>query len=219
MARSTRNGVQERGIRSREAILDAAQELMATRGYVGASISAICKESNLPATSIYHHFGSKQQLLAAVMERGARRWFASLPDWDIARSPSDPGEEPAAEDDRLVDAAAALSENPLFLRLFYMLSLDSETDSDAANLVQQVRSSAFSYFEKAITHLLAMDYPAAEAAEAARRLTPFAVALSDGCFFSLQLEPAQSDIHRMYTDLVTALRALAPNVIGTAARQ
>lgn len=58
-----------RGARSREAILDAAAELMAGRGYAGTSISAICAASGLPPSSVYWHFRSKEGVLAAVLER------------------------------------------------------------------------------------------------------------------------------------------------------
>jgi AcrR family transcriptional regulator len=203
---------QERGVRSRARILETAQQLMATRGYAGTSISAICKETGLPATSIYHHFGSKQQLLAAVMERGAQQWFASLPGWGEVPYPS---ADTAQFDSPVVDAADAVADNPLFLRLFYMLSLDGETDSDAAKLVQEVRGSAFRYFETALTQLLSADYPADVARGVATRLTPFAVAQSDGCFFSLQLESDRAGVRQMFADLVLAVRAMAPHIAGT----
>jgi AcrR family transcriptional regulator len=200
---------QQRGLQSRTSILDAAETLMAARGYAATSISAICKATGLPATSIYHHFGNKQQLLAAVMERGAQRWFDSLPDWSAVAKDADVGL------DRLVaGAGGAVAQNPAFLRLFYLLSLDSETDSRAAELIQGVRSAAFRYFESVLTAILIGEYPDVLAA-VVERLTPFAVALSDGCFFSLQLEPNDSDVVRMYADLMAAVRALAPQIAAT----
>jgi AcrR family transcriptional regulator len=194
--------VQERGVRSRARILDAAEQLMATRGYAATSISAICKETGLPATSIYHHFGNKQQLLAAVMERGAQRWFSAMPTW---------GGDDIDVDQQVITAAEAMAGNPLFLRLFFTLSLDSEIDSTAKELIDVVRASAYRCFEGVLTEILA-DYPPELAARMATRLAPFAVALSDGCFFSLQLDTGRSDIRQMYLDLVTAVRAMAPEI-------
>ncbi|MET8408498.1 helix-turn-helix domain-containing protein [Streptomyces sp. NPDC005195] len=63
---------------SAETILDAAEKLMADHGYAATSISAICRASGLPVGSLYHHFGSKAGILAAVMERGTVRFYASL---------------------------------------------------------------------------------------------------------------------------------------------
>jgi AcrR family transcriptional regulator len=66
---------------SRRRILDAASELMAEAGYSGTSISMICRRSGLPPSSTYWHFGSKEGLLSAVVEDGARRWLEGLPRW------------------------------------------------------------------------------------------------------------------------------------------
>ncbi|MFJ8003943.1 TetR/AcrR family transcriptional regulator [Streptomyces fagopyri] len=63
---------------SADVILDAAEKLMSDNGYAATSISAICRESGLPVGSVYHHFGSKAGILAAVMERGTVRFYASL---------------------------------------------------------------------------------------------------------------------------------------------
>src|SRR5687767_10421400 len=70
---------QQQGQSSRELILDATERLMATRGYAATSISDIRSACGLPASSIYWHFGSKEGVLAAVMERGADRFFAAIP--------------------------------------------------------------------------------------------------------------------------------------------
>ena len=58
---------------------------MAEQGYEGASINAIVKEAGIPISSVYHYFGSKDGVLVAVMERGAERFFASLPSSTSAR--------------------------------------------------------------------------------------------------------------------------------------
>ncbi|MEU4169230.1 TetR/AcrR family transcriptional regulator [Streptomyces sp. NPDC026665] len=66
------------GLSSREVILDAAEQLMALHGYADTSISAICKASGLPVGSLYHHFGNKSGILAAVLERGNRQFSGGL---------------------------------------------------------------------------------------------------------------------------------------------
>ena len=185
---------------------------MTARGYAGTSISAICKATGLPPTSIYHHFGSKQQLLAAVMERGAERWFAALPVWGTdAAAPGDS----ADVESQVLTAAGAVAGNPLFLRLFFMLSLDSENDAAAAELIESVRASAYDCFDGILISILNADYPPDTARRIAARLAPFAVAVSDGCFFSLQLDAGRADIRQTYLDLVTAVRTMAPQIAKT----
>ena len=49
------------------AILRAAAMLIAQRGYHGASMRDLGKAVGLQMASLYHHFGSKQELLVAIM--------------------------------------------------------------------------------------------------------------------------------------------------------
>jgi TetR/AcrR family transcriptional regulator len=52
--------------RTRAAILEAATRIFALRGFVGASMRDITDESGINKSPIYHHFGSKEGLYAAV---------------------------------------------------------------------------------------------------------------------------------------------------------
>lgn len=200
---------QQQGERSREAILDSAETLMATRGYSGTTIAAVRQESGLPASSIYWHFGSKEGLLAAVMERGADRWFESLPRRDDLELPLQ-----ARLDALLAAGADALDQHPEFLRLFYILSLETgDGDDRAREVVYRVRSNAIERFREGIEQLLVGIGHRSVASSVATELTQFAVAFSDGCFFAAQLEPGDTDLRRMYALLGSALRELAPILI------
>ena len=176
---------QQQGENSRELILDATERLMATRGYAATSISDIRKACGLPPSSIYWHFGSKEGVLAAVMERGADRFFASIPIWDEADVPAEQRSER-----QLTVLAGLQSQHPDFLRLFYMLSLERSYDPAVARVVRRVRDTAIERFRDAISHLLPPDTPARKAEHVVSELTAFAVALSDGVFFAEHLEPA-----------------------------
>jgi AcrR family transcriptional regulator len=46
---------------------------MAEKGYAATPVSASCPAAGVPVSSRYWHFGSKDGLLATVMERGADR--------------------------------------------------------------------------------------------------------------------------------------------------
>jgi AcrR family transcriptional regulator len=187
---------QRQGEQSRGLILDATERLMATRGYAATSISDIRKACGLPPSSIYWHFGSKEGVLAAVMERGARRFFEAIPTSEDAEA-------------QLAVLSTLQSQHPDFLRLFYMLSLERSDDPAVAAVIRRVRDTAITRFRNAITKLLPSDAPASKAARVVTELTTLAVALSDGVFFADHLE-ADTDVERMYRRLSQALTALIP---------
>ena len=66
------------GVASRDAILDAAAKIAGDRGYDGTSFKLVSELSGLPASSIYWHFKSKDDLLAAVIDRSFKAWSAAL---------------------------------------------------------------------------------------------------------------------------------------------
>jgi AcrR family transcriptional regulator len=53
---------------TRERILGTAQDLFAARGFDGTSIPAILEGTGLSRGALYHHFASKEELFAAVLE-------------------------------------------------------------------------------------------------------------------------------------------------------
>jgi AcrR family transcriptional regulator len=191
---------QLQGESSRELILDVTERLMGSRGYAATSISDICKACGLPASSIYWHFGSKEGVLAAVMERGATRFFAAIPPRDDA---TDVG-------DQVTATARLLAQHPDFLRLFYLLSLERSDDPAVATLVRRVRDTAIAGFRDAIAALLPAGAPAARAARVVDELTAIAVALSDGVFIADHLEPDTTDVEGMYRRLFQAVSLLLP---------
>jgi AcrR family transcriptional regulator len=169
---------------------------MATRGYAATAISDIRKACGLPPSPIYWHFGSKEGVLAAVMERGADRFFAAIPASDDAEG-------------QLAVLSRLQSEHPDFLRLFYMLSLERSNDPAVAAVVRRVRDTAIGRFHDAITGLLPADAQASKAERVVTELTALAVALSDGVFFADHLEP-DTDVEQMYRRLYQAMAALIP---------
>jgi AcrR family transcriptional regulator len=199
---------QVQGEQSRELILDATERLMATKGYAATSISDIRKACGLPPSSIYWHFGSKEGVLAAVMERGAGRFFAAIPMWDQTDVP-----EQQRTRRVLTVTSGLLSQHPDFLRLFYMLSLERSDDPAVAHVVRRVRDTAITRFRDAIRHLIPPDAPPAKADRVVSELTALAVAVSDGVFFADHLEPEATDVDRMYRRLFQAITALIPTLL------
>ena len=112
---------------------------MAAHGYGAATVAALVDEAGVPASSIYHYFGSKEGVLLAVMERGAERFFEALPIPD-RRIGSQP-EHLAA----LVEAVAAtLDRNPDFLRLLVVMAAQpvNAEEGEVHRVVDRVRELA-----------------------------------------------------------------------------
>jgi AcrR family transcriptional regulator len=72
MNRATYNSPRRRqaAAATRQAILDAAQELFATRGYARTTVAEIAEAARIAANTVYTSVGGKPQLLAAIMQDG-----------------------------------------------------------------------------------------------------------------------------------------------------
>src|SRR5215831_12726504 len=127
-----------RGVKSRERVLDAAERIMATRGFDAATLARVVEESGIPMSSVYHYFGSKDRILLAVMERGADRFFADLP--DLTRRPGRPAQHLA----RVVSAViGTLERHPDFLRLLIVFSAQPPADDEEIqSVVRRIREHA-----------------------------------------------------------------------------
>lgn len=63
---------------SRERILAAALPVFLEHGVAGASIEDVCGRAAASVGSLYHHFGSKEGLAAAVFESALSRYQSSV---------------------------------------------------------------------------------------------------------------------------------------------
>jgi AcrR family transcriptional regulator len=68
MARQRRTRAEQRAS-TRDALIDAASEVFAERGFAAASVDAIADRAGYTSGAIYDHFGSKEGVLVAVVER------------------------------------------------------------------------------------------------------------------------------------------------------
>lgn len=188
-----------RGARSREAVLDAAERLIADQGYDAATIAALVDEAGLPASSIYHYFGSKQGVLLAVMERGADRYFESLP--DFGQPDGGEGYLEAA----IQASAEGLERNPHFLRILIVVAVQppEAAPSDVRLVVNRVREEALGRLRTMVE--VAFGVP--RDGEAADQLARFALASFDGAFIAKQSSP-DVEIGRLLAHLPAALAAV-----------
>ena len=65
--------MQRRGVERVQAILDAAEELLAEQGYEAATLKAIGERAGIPTASVYHYFADRYQVDAELAQRHARR--------------------------------------------------------------------------------------------------------------------------------------------------
>ena len=171
-----------RGARSRELVLDAAERLMAEKGYGAATVSALVDEAGVPPSSLYHYFDSKEGVLLAVMERGADRFFEALPDFD-ARLGSQTEHLRA-----LADAVATTLEgNPDFLKILVVMATQplNAGGGEVHRVVERVREMALERLRVQMHIVFGLDGDGAEA----DRLARFALAAIDGAFVANQSNP------------------------------
>ncbi len=121
----------------REAILEAATELFAERGYAATPVNAVCDLAGVGKPAVYWHFESKQGLLAAVLERLDERWKApgELP-------PVDDPDAPTAGLDRMIAVwRGRVLEAPNELLLPMTLQLEPGSEETARVIGKMWRDS------------------------------------------------------------------------------
>lgn len=69
---------ERRHLRTREAILDAARQIIGESGADGVSIRAIAERIDYSPASLYEYFGSKEEILTAVCWQGHERLTAQM---------------------------------------------------------------------------------------------------------------------------------------------
>lgn len=62
-----------RGAETRTQILDAARGALAEHGYTGTTTRGVADRAGVPLSLVHYHFGGKQQLLAAALDRENQR--------------------------------------------------------------------------------------------------------------------------------------------------
>jgi AcrR family transcriptional regulator len=197
-----------RGLKSRERVLDAAEQIMASRGFEAATIARVVEESGIPLSSVYHYFGSKDGILLAVMERGADRFFADLP--DLSRRPGRPAQHLAR-----VTAAAArtLERHPDFLRLLIVFAVQPPTagEGEIQAVVRRIREHALELMREQIA-VAFRDDPRSPVTDLLAR---FALAAIDGAFVACQAD-RRASIEQLLQPLPASLAASRRSLLARA---
>jgi AcrR family transcriptional regulator len=204
-----------RGVKSRELVLDAAERVMAKHGFEAATLARVVEEAGIPMSSVYHYFGSKDGILLAVMERGADRFFADLPEWD--RRTGRPAEHLA----RVVSTAVrTLERHPDFLLLLIVFAAQppSAGDGQVRGVVGRIRGQALMRLRSQIAIAFGDD-PHSPVTE---QLARFALAAIDGAVVACQADRGvtlERLLQPLAASLVASRRALLTKAVGPGVRR
>jgi len=181
---------------------------MAEQGFEAATIARVVEESGIPLSSVYHYFGSKDGILLAVMERGAGRFFADLP--DLTQRAADPVEHLA----RVAAAAAGtLERHPSFLRLLIVFAVQPPAagEGEIRGVVGRIRQHALDLLRQQLAGAFGDD----TASPVTDLLARFALAAIDGAFVASQADSTTS-IGRLLQPLPAALAAARRSLLTAA---
>ncbi|MFD7693344.1 TetR/AcrR family transcriptional regulator [Streptomyces sp. NPDC059805] len=177
-----------RGEERRAEIVRAALEVIAERGYRGASLAAVAERVGLTQQGLMHHFPTKDALLVAVLQERDR--------WD------------AVPDSRWrVDLLAALVEynamRPGIVQTFSALLGESVTDGHPA---RAFFSERYTRVRASMAEMLRSEYgdrlPNGLTPE---RTAPLLVAVMDGLQYQWLLDPASVDMPGAFRDFLRLL--------------
>jgi len=122
------------GAESRERLLEAATALVAERGVAGAPVGEICDRAGVARTALYWHFGSKEGLVAAVVETAGTRFIERIRKRVYLEG------DPFQRIDRLIEEwRDILTTSPELIRVPMMAQLE-HGDDDRTPLGRAVRA-------------------------------------------------------------------------------
>ncbi|MGH7785330.1 MAG: TetR/AcrR family transcriptional regulator [Candidatus Binatia bacterium] len=176
---------------SRERIIEAATELFSTRGYAGSGVDRLAERSGIAKTAIYYHFGNKEGLLAAVLERAATQWIEGIQ--NASRQAGDPI---GRLDRALAGMRAMLEERPWIYKLFQILALEmAEQKPEVHATLQGIIRRARLAITDGMREALGVEVPDADGVAGA------ILATLDGVSLGLQLDPERVSLDQVFADL------------------
>ncbi|MAJ59698.1 MAG: hypothetical protein CBC48_06740 [bacterium TMED88] len=132
-----------KGAASREAILEAAREILGTKGMGGFSLAAVARVADCSKGTILYHFGTREGLLVALISEGANFLRATL---ESAFSRYEPRQGGIEESIRVAMTDLFRSENKMLLSAERELSgmgqrdpaIAAELSSEVATLIESI---------------------------------------------------------------------------------
>lgn len=199
---------------TREKILSASLKLVAIKGYAGTSISMICKEAGLNASSLYWFFKNKEDLFLSAIKDAADEFLSA------GRLPltSATGTKPHSQEALVKVLARQLSTNANFLRLLLIMMLeDRNLPVDVRDKIAEIRTSSLAWWKALLTQQFESLGKTAAGILAAD-FAPLARATINGAFVAQQYgEPI--DLETILTQLLLLLSALREKIAAETRRK
>lgn len=181
----------QQGTQSRERILQAALDLIGERGYAATSVDALCKRANIMKTALYWHFGSKETLLGAVIERVAAAWVEQIQKRVYLAG------DPLQRMDRFVEALKELAkEQTQLLRLLIDLLLEQRpAGSKSRRALLRAVERVYGAIQKGFADALGAELPEFDL------IATLSMAYLHEAVVHLTVAPEQVDLDRMFGHL------------------
>ncbi|MGA4949912.1 TetR/AcrR family transcriptional regulator [Streptomyces lydicamycinicus] len=191
-ARRAGGGRETQRAERRAAILEAAMELIAERGYRRTSLAAVAERAGLTQQGLLHHFPTKELLLVGVLETRDR--------WDLASAAAAAGTRHTDTLAQLVDYNAT---RPGLVQTYTVLAADSVTEDHPARAFFESR---FRVVRAAMAELLRTEcgdtLPGGLTPE---RAAPLLAAVMDGLQLQWLLDPEEVEMPAAFRDFLALL--------------
>ncbi len=208
-AQPARTAKTAKGEATRQRLMDATVALVCERGWAGTSVDAICKSAGAVKTALYHHFGNKDGLLRALIDRNTDVWVAEI-DAEVSKA-STPLEQ---LDNLLAGLRRIFDEHSQVIRVTQIVV------NEAANLPPEVLASARRLNQIAEERITARSRMAmGEALADADLLAHTITAIFRGILYQHLLHPDGIDVDRYFRDLKWTIIASVSERLERPARE
>jgi AcrR family transcriptional regulator len=194
---------------SRERILEAAAELFSQKGYAGTGVDELAARAEIAKTAIYYHFGSKEGLVTAVLDRAATAWIEG-----IREAASQAGDPLARLDRALTGMRTMVEEKPWIMKLLQLLALEvAEHKPDVRATLQSIVRRARDAITDGMHDALGLEVPDAQG------VASVILALLDGLALGLHLDPDLVSLDQAFEEmrritLFMVISRLNPELLG-----
>ena len=193
------DGRRVRGSTTRTNAINAAAELFITQGYSATSISSIAAAAGIHSASLYHAFGSKEGILAAVVEHASNEFF------DLLDRLNGPG---LTISEAIGGLESLFDEQPLFLHMLLILVLER---GSADQVLLQAAADVRSRGRALIREVIARELPKPPGKKTERMLDDLSRLLMvflDGALIARQIDADDAALARLFGVFTRAVQLL-----------